>query len=198
MQASSGTPALTDSASFTLSVAPFVPQPLPNEVININAGGPALPGDPGFVRDDNFQNGVGLDFGTGATIDTSDASIPSGTPAQLFNTVAFDPAGGAELQLDIPTQHTGITYEVTLYFVEIYGPTARTGARVFDVSIDGVLVLDNFDVFASAGAINRGIARTFQIASDGNVDIDFAHVVENPALAGVTVKQIDQVFTSAP
>jgi hypothetical protein len=198
VQASSGTPALTDSASFTLSVAPFVPQPLPNEVININAGGPALPGDPGFVRDDNFQNGVGLDFGTGATIDTSDASIPSGTPAQLFNTVAFDPAGGAELQLDIPTQHTGITYLVTLYFVEIYGPTARTGARVFDVSIDGVLVLDNFDVFASAGAINRGIARTFQIASDGNVDIDFAHVVENPALAGVTVKQIDQVFTSAP
>jgi len=198
VQASSGTPALTDSASFTLSVAPFVPQPLPNEVININAGGPALPGDPGFVRDDNFQNGVGLDFGTGATIDTSDASIPSGTPAQLFNTVAFDPAGGAELQLDIPTQHTGITYEVTLYFVEIYGPTARTGARVFDVSIDGVLVLDNFDVFAAAGAINRGIARTFQITSDGNVDIDFGHVVENPALAGVSVKQIDQVFTSAP
>jgi hypothetical protein len=45
---------------------------------------------------------------------------------------------------------------------------------------------------------NRGIARTFQITSDGNVDIDFGHVVENPALAGVTVRQIDQVFTSAP
>tara|TARA_R110002072_G_scaffold302710_2_gene487739 strand:- start:309223 stop:315027 length:5805 start_codon:yes stop_codon:yes gene_type:complete len=198
VQATSGTPALTDSASFTLSVAPFVPQPLPQEVININAGGPALPGDPGFVRDDNFQNGVGLDFGTGATIDTSDASIPSGTPAQLFNTVTFDRAGGAELQLDIPTQHTGIAYEVTLYFVEIYGPTARTGARVFDVSIDGQLVLDNFDVFAAAGAINRGIARTFQITSDGNVDIDFGHVTENPALAGVSVRQIDQVFSSAP
>ena len=198
VQATSGTPALTDSTSFTLSVAPFVPQPLPNEVININAGGPALPGEPGFVRDDKFQNGVGLDFGTGATIDTSDASIPSGTPAQLFNTVAFDPAGGAELQLDIPTQHTGITYEVTLFFVEIYGPTARTGARVFDVSIDGQLVLDNFDVFAAAGAINRGIARTFQITSDGNVDIDFGHVTENPALAGVSVRQIDQVFSSAP
>ena len=196
VQASSGTPALTDSTSFTLSVAPFVPQPLPNEVININGGGPALPGDPGFVRDDNFQNGVGLDFGTGANIDTSDASIPSGTPAQLFKTVTYDRAGGAELQFDIPTQHTGITYEVTLFFVEIYGPTARTGARVFDVSIDGVLVLDNFDIFAAAGAINRGIARTFSITSDGNVDIDFGHVVENPALAGVSVRQIDQVFTS--
>ncbi len=196
VQASSGTPALTDSASFTLSVAPFVPQPIPNEVININGGGPALSGDPGFVRDDNFQNGVGLDFGTGASIDTSDASIPVGTPAQLFKTVTFDRAGGAELQFDVPTQHTGITYEVTLFFVEIYSPTARTGARVFDVSIDGQLVLDNFDVFAAAGAINRGIARTFQITSDGNVDIDFGHVNENPAIAGVSVKQIDQVFST--
>ena len=194
--AASGTAALTDAASFTLNVAPFVPQPLPQELININAGGPALPGDPGFVRDDNFQNGVGLDFGTGATIDTSDASIPTGTPAQLFKTVTFDRAGGAELQLDIPTQHSGIRYEVTLFFVEIYGPTARTGARVFDVSIDGQLVLDNFDVFAEAGAANRGTARTFQITSDGNVDIDFGHVVENPALAGVSVRQIDQVFTT--
>ncbi len=198
VQAASGTPALTDLASFTLNVAPFVPQPLPQEVININAGGPALSGDPGFVPDDSFQNGVGRDFGTGATIDTSDASIPGGTPAQLFKTVMFDFNGGAELQLDIPTQHSGITYEVTLFFVEIYGPTARTGARVFDVSIDGVLVLDNFDVFAAAGAANRGIARTFSITSDGNVDIDFGHVVENPALAGVSVRQIDQVFSSAP
>lgn len=66
------------------------------------------------------------------------------------------------------------------------------------MSIDGVLVLENVDVFAAAGAGNRGIARTFQITSDGNVDIDFGHVVENPALTGVTVQQIDQVFTSAP
>jgi len=198
VQASSGTPALTDSTSFSLRVAPFVPEPIPNEVININAGGPAIAGDPAFVGDRAFQNGVGLNFGTGSAIDTTDASIPVGTPTEIFKTVSFDREGGAELQLDIPTQHTGIAYEVTLYFVEIYGPTARTGARVFDVSIDGQLVLDNFDVFAAAGAINRGIARSFQITSDGNVDIDFGHVVENPALAGVTVRQIDQVFTSAP
>ena len=198
VQASSGTPALTDSTSFSLRVAPFVPEPIPNEVININAGGPAITGDPAFAGDRAFQNGVGLNFGTGAAIDTTDASIPTGTPAEIFNTVLFDFNGGAELQLDVPTQQTGIMYEVTLYFVEIYGPAARTGARVFDVSIDGQLVLDNFDVFAAAGAINRGIAETFQITSDGNVDIDFGHVVENPALAGVTVRQIDQVFTSAP
>lgn len=196
VQASSGSPVLTDSTSFTLSVAPFVPEPLPLEEININAGGPALSGDPGFQRDDEFQNGVGLDFSTGANIDTSDSSIPDGTPDRLFNTVAFDRAGGAELEFDIATEHTGIAYEVTLYFVEIYGPTAKTGARVFDVSIDGVLVLDNFDVFAAAGAQNRGIARTFEIVSDGNVDIDFGHVTENPAIAGISVRQIDEVFST--
>ena len=198
IQASSGTPALTDSTSLSLQVAPFVPELIPNESIGINAGGPAIAGDPVFAGDRGFQNGVGLNFGTGAAIDTTDASIPVGTPAEIFKTVLFDFNGGAELQLDVPTQHAGITYEVTLFFAEIYTPTFRVGARVFDVSIEGVLVLDNFDVFAQAGAGNRGIARTFQITSDGNVDIDFGHVVENPALAGVTVRQIDQVFTSAP
>lgn len=202
VQASAGSPVLTDSTSFALTVSATTPEPPPTpepeekEEINVNAGGPALSGDPGFQRDDSFQNGVGLDFSTGASIDTSDSSIPDGTPAQLFQSVTYDRAGGSELQFDIETEHTGITYEVTLYFAEIYGPTARTGARVFDVSIDGVKVLDDFDVFAEAGAQNRGIARTFQIVSDGNVDIDFGHETENPAVAGISVRQIDEVFST--
>lgn len=192
IQASSGIQPLTDSTSFQLNVAQVVTPP---EIIRINGGGPAISSSPDFVRDDSFQNGVGLDFATGATIDVSDDSIPDGTPTELFNTVTFDFNGGRELEFDIATQHIGATYEVTLYFAEIYGPVFRTGARIFDVSIDGVLVLDDYDIFAVAGAGNRGVAEKFQVVSDGILDIDFGHVVENPAIAGIEVRQIDQLFS---
>lgn len=190
VQAGDGTD--TTTTAFTLTVnaaAPVLP-----DVVRINAGGDQVAGDPLFEPDDAFQNGVGIDFETGASIDTSSETIPEGTPASIFNTVSYDNPGGPELGFDVENV-VGTQYEVRLFFSEIWTGAFSTGARVFDVSIDGNVVLDNYDIFARAGGANRGIVETFTVTGDGNLDIDLGHIVQNPAIAGIEMRRIDEAFS---
>ncbi len=87
---------------------------------------------------------------------------------------------------DFPVTGGG-SYEVRLYFAETYSGAMKVGGRRFDVLIEGALVLDDFDVFATAGRGNRGVMRSFTITGDGNVDLDFRHVVENPLVNGIEI-----------
>ncbi len=57
-------------------------------------------------------------------------------------------------------------YAVTLYFSETYFGTANAGfggvgSRVFDVSCNGVPLLEDFDIFKEAHGANRAIGKTF-------------------------------------
>jgi len=161
-------------------------------VFRVNAGGPALAGSPGWEADSGLQTSPyantalsgNTTYSTIAPIDVSDPSVPAGTPGELFQTERWDQAGPPELAYDFPV--TPGRYQVRLYFAEIYGPNQQTGARVFDASIEGSLVLDNYDVFADAGA-NAGVVKTFDVTSDANLDVDLAHVVENPAIKGIEI-----------
>lgn len=159
--------------------------------LDVNAGGPAVDG---FVPAGGLQNGAGSRFGTRASIDVSDPSVDTDIPPSVFQTVLYDSSTGADLEFDVELE-AGVSYEVTLLFSEVYGPTFRPGARVFDVSIDGNLVLDNFDIFATAGAGNRAVARAFTVVSDGNLDINLGSVVQNPAIAGFRIREIDDAFS---
>ena len=63
---------------------------------------------------------------------------------------------------------------------------------MFDVSVDGALVLDDYDVFADVGA-ETAVVKTFvTTVTDGNIDIDFGHLTENPAIKAI------QISNSAP
>ena len=52
---------------------------------------------------------------------------------------------------------------------------------------DGALKLNDFDPVAAAGGTNRGTMRSFVVTSDGNVDIDFGRVLENPLIQGIEI-----------
>jgi hypothetical protein len=88
------------------------------------------------------------------------------------------------MQRDFPV--TPGSYEVRLYFADIYTGTQFVGARVFDVSIEGDIVLDNYDIFADVGGYT-GVMKSFIVESDANLDIDFGHVTENPAIKGIEI-----------
>ena len=162
----------------------------------VNAGGPSVTGDPAWSADTsgapspyvNASLTGNTTFSTTTAIDVSDPSIPAGTPAQLFQTERWDPGAAPEMNWDFPVT-TGKRYEVRLYFAEIYSGTQAIGARVFDVVIDGKLVLDDYDVFAKVGA-NKGVVERVQITSDTNIDVDFVHVVENPAIKGIEIVEL--------
>lgn len=81
---------------------------------------------------------------------------------------------------DAPEKKLGYTfrvpngmYQVNLYFADIYDGTAGIGERIFNVSLEDQLHLDNLDVFARAGHDTALIYSLETTVSDGELSIDF-------------------------
>jgi hypothetical protein len=140
-------------------------------LFRINAGGPEIAGDPVWQADtatnpSSYSNALVGNSSTGSTsqaIDISHSSIPAGTPMALFQTERFDRSGPPNLLWDFPV--TPGEYEVRLYFAETFSGAFSTGARVFDVTIEGTTVLDNYDIFADVGSL-KGVVKSFTVTSD--------------------------------
>ncbi|MEM1305074.1 MAG: malectin domain-containing carbohydrate-binding protein, partial [Planctomycetota bacterium] len=115
-------------------------------------------------------------------------SLPDYVTESIFQSERWDNRGGQEMAWDFDV--AAGTYEVRLYFAEIHAPGFKNGWRVFDVMIEGATVLDNYDVFADVGA-NTGVMKSFVVTSDGNLDIDFGHVVQNPAIKAIEVLAVN-------
>jgi hypothetical protein len=159
----------------------------------VNAGGPAIPatdGGPDWAGDSatapSPQHNAGNSVSTYTTNATFDATVPASTPATLFNTERWDQATAPDMQWDIPVA-AGTRIDVRLYLANRYAKTGVVGKRKFDVSIDGVLKLNDFDPVAGAGGTDRGTMRSFSTVSDGVVDIDFGRVLENPLVQGIEI-----------
>ena len=85
------------------------------------------------------------------------------------------------MQWDFPV--TAGDYIVNLYFAEVGTNQQAVGARKFDVTIEGALALDDYDIFAEVGGF-KGVVKSFNITSDTNLDIDFAQGHAEPADPG--------------
>ncbi|MBA3484333.1 MAG: PQQ-dependent sugar dehydrogenase [Pirellulales bacterium] len=165
-------------------------------LFRINAGGPELAGSPVWQADtaaapSSFSNasaGNTATATTAATINMTHASLPLGTPMALFQAERFDKSGAPNMLWDFPV--TPGQFEVRLYFAETWSGAFANGVRVFDVQIEGAMVLDNYDVFAEVGA-NKGVMNSFVVTSDANLDIDFLRVVQNPAIKGIEILSVD-------
>ena len=163
----------------------------------VNAGGDELPasrsGEPAWSQDRGGRNAsayvndadIGSRFFRATNPGSKDATVPAGTPVELFQRERWDPDDGAEMQWDFPVP-AGKDIEVRLYFAEILFNKPRK--RTFDVAIEGEVVLEAFDVFAEVGR-DVGTMRAFTVqASDGNLDIDFLHGTRNhPAIKGIEI-----------
>ena len=115
---------------------------------------------------------------------TIDSSVPSGTPSQIWETERWDPSGGEEMQyeFDVPD---GQQVEVRLYFYDGCTCTDAVGERVFDVSVEGQ-ELTEFDIIDTYGD-QTGAMESFTVTSDGTIDVDFAHVTENPQINAIEI-----------
>lgn len=122
---------------------------------------------------------------TTASIDLSHPSVPAGTPEVLFQTERFDRPVVPEMTWAFPVDAGA--YRVNLYFAEIFTGITASGQRVFDVSIEGVQVLDDLDIFAQVG-LNAGLVTSHDVSvSDGQLNILFTHEVENPAVKAIEI-----------
>jgi hypothetical protein len=72
------------------------------------------------------------------------------------------------------------SYEVTLELMEpvVTGP----GQRLIDITAEGLIVLDNYDIFAAAGATFTAVEVSFfTFVVDGQLNVTFTSITGNPA-----------------
>jgi N-acetylglucosamine-6-sulfatase len=171
-------------------------------VHRVNAGGPQIAALPNWSADTasipSFNNaatgGNSATLSTTAAIDLTHPSVPTGTPMAIFQSERYDKPSGQNLLWDFPV--AAGQYEVFLYFAETYAGAMTPGARVFDVAIEGSVVLNDYDVFADVGG-NRGVVKSFLVTSDANLDIDFLRVTQNPSVRAIEIRRETSISTVA-
>jgi len=170
-----GSSAASSPASATTQACPTA--------VQINAGGPAVAP---FVAD--------VDFNGGATINHANTinlnGQPNPAPAAVYQTARVTATAGAgtTFSYTIPGFTAGSSHTVRLHFAETFWTAA--GQRVFNVSINGVQVLTNFDIFKMAGGQNRALIESFtaNANSNGQYVIVFTSVTDKALVSGIEVQ----------
>lgn len=143
----------------------------------LNAGGGSVSG---YGLDGDYS-GTSQTATSSAPVDTSQVANPA--PLAVYQSNRF----GQGFAYTIPGFMPGATETVRLDFNESYWTAA--GKRVFDVAINGQVVLSRFDIWRAAGGSNRAIARIFtaQADSTGTIQVQFTASVDNALVCGVAV-----------
>jgi hypothetical protein len=158
----------------------------------VNAGGGLIPASPMNWSADtqaakstylgsncaNYTCGTATWGGTGNT---------TGAPNDIFGSNRYSPDNlGAPMQWSFPVASG--TYEVRLFFAETpyAGGVNVAGARRFSVAMEGVTVLNDYDIFASVG---MGAAKNvFTVAvNDGMLSINFIKIAGKPQVNGIEI-----------
>ncbi len=148
--------------------------PAPQLVLAINSGGGAA----GNYSADMDVSG-GSTYGTTAQIDTSAVSDPA--PQAVYDTERY-----GQFTYTLGNLQPGAPYLVRLHFAEIY--FSRPKQRIFNVVLNNVMVLQNFDIVAQAGGPDKAIVEAFQTTADPNgvITINFIPTNVNwPKLSGL-------------
>ena len=145
-------------------------------VFAVNAGGSAYTASDGtaYEADTNFVGG--------STYSTSEA-IGGTQDDPLYQTERY-----GDFTYSVPV--TNGTYEVTLQFAEIYFDAANE--RVFDANLEGgTIELENYDIYAEAGALNAA-DKTYTVdVTDGELTVQFSPDTNNAKIGAIEVVQVD-------
>ena len=90
--------------------------------------------------------------------------------SHLFRTERYDNSGSSDMTYTIPLQQQSGSFFVTLYFAEIY--LGGANERVFDVTIQDIKRLENYDIVVEAGGPNKAVSETFEIFVAQGDDLD--------------------------
>jgi hypothetical protein len=178
----------TSAGSITATFAISSTAPTGAQSVTVTAGGVTSNGV-GFTINPAFTP-IRINSGGGSYTDSQgnvwspDSGYSGGSVVSTTNTIAGTPDQGlyqnwraAPDAAPLVYTFTGIqngTRTVTLDFADAVSTAA--GQRVFNVSINGVTVLSNVDIYQAAGA-NRAVSQSFTVTvSTGQIAIQFTKV----------------------
>lgn len=151
----------------------------------------AIDGGLDWVADPSVITG-GPTLFTNGKVQNYDASVDlSYVPTGLFDRQIYDPASGDEMSLSFGSGLASGAYAVRLFMGDRYPGTAAPGARVFDVSVEGQIFLDDLDLSGTIGNKVAGMFEWVGQVTDGTINIDFDHEVQNPIITGVEIVSLD-------
>ena len=171
-----GTGERRGSTAVTFSVIDSSALPSPTRV---NAGGSKYTMLDGrvFNADSNFSGGTKY---------SSSFSVAGTSDDPLYRTRRE--GSSFSFSKSVPTGQ----YLLTLHFAE-HTKTAN-GQRKFDVSAEGKLILDDYDLVAAAGGNKRAVTRQFTVnVTDGALSLSFKGVVSNAVVSGVEIVALPRV-----
>lgn len=140
-----------------------------------------------YVPDTNYYvygTASGNQTGTATvtnSINTSNVINPA--PQSVYQTQRW----ATHMTYTIPNLVANAPYTTRLHFVESWATV--TGQRVFNVQINGVSVLSNFDIYKTAGGQNIAIVEesTNNTDASGNLVIQFDATINNASVAGIEI-----------
>jgi hypothetical protein len=109
----------------------------------------------------------------GGLVSSVSGSVAGTTDPALFQDGRM-PGDSGPLVYTFPVANG--SYHANLYFAELYGGDAFVGGRVFNVKVEGTTVLQNFDIFATAGA-NTALVKGIDFAvTNGAATIELDNI----------------------
>lgn len=149
------------------------------DVILINAGGGDYTATDGRI----FEGDVHF---SGAETGSNGAAINNTDDDALYQNYRSKVYGGASFSYSIPVPDVN-TYVVGLYFAELF--KNAPDQRKFDVEIEGQLLLDDYDIFATVGQFEPSIETFLVDVTDGTLDIELISIsgFDTPTLSAIEV-----------
>jgi CubicO group peptidase (beta-lactamase class C family) len=159
--------------------------------VKINCGGNAI-ASPSWVKDDDFSTsapGGTIPDRTGQVVMPNTAQDPYHVdlaPAQVYGTGRYS-NNATPLVYTLPGFDAKKWYVVRLHFAETHWNAKNQ--RLFEVRINGRLVLANFDIFVAAGGANKPIVREFTLPpnASGQIVLELTKLVDAAMINGIEV-----------
>ncbi len=143
-------------------------------VAAINCGGGEY-----TAGDGTLYSGDG-NYNAGSKYSTT-AAIAGTTDDKLYQSERYY---NGNLQYAIPLPNGN--YEVTLKFAEVYFDA--TGKRIFDVKVEGGMVVDNLDIVKAVGKNAAHDVKQVVTVADGELTIALVQQTQNPKISAILVK----------
>jgi len=161
----------------------FVANPF---VLNINSGSDELVFTDITYTADAFFVGTSVAFTPDPIPEIENTDLD-----ELYVTERYGDDFGYAIDVD------NATYKVTLHFVELYwgapglGSNGGAGDRVFDVLIEDILEIDDYDIFNEVGAL-FAVEKEFEVSViDGTLNIDFLASVDNAKITAIQIEKMN-------
>jgi hypothetical protein len=160
-----------------LAVAAFPATVCAQQPIRVNCGGPAYTDSKGHV----WQADYGFNGGTATDLP---ATVKGTSDQALFQRGRQNEnSTGMIYSFSVPDGQ----YHVNLYFAETWDGAYYTGARVFNVEMQGKRVFTDLDIFAEAGPSAMLIKGSDVTVTGGKVTIEFDNVARDAQIQAIEI-----------